>query len=56
MEYLTPSAVLTPLSILSICRVDFEQALGHIDASLQEVNVVQDIYQNVLLLPKQRQG
>lgn len=46
---------LTPMSAFSIGGVEFEQGLGHIDASLEVLNVMQDMQQNLLLLPKERQ-
>lgn len=47
---------LTSKSTFPISGVEFEQGLGHIDASLQVLNVVQDVQQNLLLPPKETQG
>lgn len=49
-------AGLTPKSTFSIRGVQLEQGLGRIDASLEVLNVVQDMQQNFLLSPKERQG
>lgn len=48
--------LLTPQSTVPIGGVEFEQRLGRIDFSLEVVNVVQDVQQNLLLPPKERQG
>lgn len=48
--------LLTPQSAFPIGGVEFEQGLGHIDVSLEELNVVQDVQQNLLLPSEERQG
>lgn len=47
---------LTPSSTFPIGGVELEQGLGHIDVSLEVLNVVQDVLQNLLLAIKERQG
>lgn len=47
---------LTPKPTIPAGDVASEQGLGHISASLEVLNVVQDVQQNLLLPSKERQG
>lgn len=45
--------VLTPNSTFPVAGVEFEQGLGHIDVSLEVLNVVQNVLQDLLLPTKE---